>query len=139
MRIDIGLARKETAGALSDLHAACFDRGWSSEEIVTLLELPNTIGILARANEPVGLLLAWVVGEEAEILTIGVTPARRGAGIGAAMLREALKAARLAGAKSVFLEVREDNRAARALYADAGFVEAGRRRGYYSGADALVL
>jgi ribosomal-protein-alanine N-acetyltransferase len=125
--------------ALSALHAACFDRGWSEEEITRLLELPNTIGLVARADEPIGMLLAWVVGEEAEILTMGVTPARRGAGTGAALLDSALEAARLAGAVAVFLEVREDNRAAQALYAGAGFAEAGRRRGYYSGADALVL
>jgi ribosomal-protein-alanine N-acetyltransferase len=125
--------------ALSALHAACFDRGWSEEEIARLLELPNTIGLVARADEPIGMLLAWVVGEEAEILTMGVAPARRGVGVGAALLDSALEAARLAGAAAVVLEVREDNRAARALYAGAGFAEAGRRRGYYAGADALVL
>jgi ribosomal-protein-alanine N-acetyltransferase len=125
--------------ALSALHAACFDRGWSEEEIARLLELPNTIGLVARADEPIGMLLAWVVGEEAEILTMGVAPARRGVGVGAALLDSALEEARLAGAAAVVLEVREDNRAARALYAGAGFAEAGRRRGYYAGADALVL
>ena len=35
----------------------------------------------------------------------------------------------------LFLEVAEDNAAARALYATAGFAEAGRRRGYYAAAD----
>lgn len=40
----------------------------------------------------------------------------------------------------MFLEVAADNDAARALYAKLGFVEAGRRHGYYGdGADALVL
>jgi ribosomal-protein-alanine N-acetyltransferase len=40
----------------------------------------------------------------------------------------------------MFLEVSEANGAARALYAAAGFEEAGRRRRYYAdGSDALVL
>jgi ribosomal-protein-alanine N-acetyltransferase len=36
------------------------------------------------------------------------------------------------GAKAVFLEVDEDNAAARRLYARAGFRDVGRRPGYYS-------
>ena len=44
-------------------------------------------------------------------------------------------AAAARGAVRVFLEVADDNAAARALYARAGFVEAGRRPGYYAGAD----
>ena len=35
------------------------------------------------------------------------------------------------GAAAVFLEVRESNRAARALYEKWAFLESGRRRGYY--------
>jgi ribosomal-protein-alanine N-acetyltransferase len=40
----------------------------------------------------------------------------------------------------MFLEVAADNKAANALYAGAGFVQVGERRGYYpDGGDALVL
>jgi ribosomal-protein-alanine N-acetyltransferase len=55
------------------------------------------------------------------------------------LLEAVLEVARLRGAAAIFLEVREDNEAARALYAQAGFTEAGRRQGYYSGVDGLVL
>ena len=44
-------------------------------------------------------------------------------------------AAAARGATRVFLEVAEDNLAARALYERTGFVEAGRRPGYYAAAD----
>ena len=48
------------------------------------------------------------------------------------------------GAEDVFLEVAADNKAARALYASAGYQEAGHRKSYYNGpkgqkVDALVL
>jgi [ribosomal protein S18]-alanine N-acetyltransferase len=47
------------------------------------------------------------------------------------------------GVRVLFLEVGVDNPAARALYAQAGFEEVGRRLGYYTRpnglADALVL
>ncbi|MFA4893699.1 GNAT family N-acetyltransferase, partial [Brevundimonas sp.] len=39
------------------------------------------------------------------------------------------------GARRLFLEVAEDNEAARALYGRAGFSEAGRRPRYYARAD----
>jgi ribosomal-protein-alanine N-acetyltransferase len=64
--------------------------------------------------------------------------------VGADLLAQGLVLAVAGGAERMFLEVAEDNAAARALYARAGFAEAGRRRGYYArpdgpAADALVL
>ena len=60
-----------------------------------------------------------------------MAPARRGRGLARTLLN--LHLGRLAGlrAKTVFLEVDEENAAARRLYARAGFKEVGRRKGYY--------
>jgi ribosomal-protein-alanine N-acetyltransferase len=56
------------------------------------------------------------------------------------LLAGAMAQAASLGATAMFLEVSERNEAARALYAAAGFVPAGRRRRYYAdGTDALVL
>jgi [ribosomal protein S18]-alanine N-acetyltransferase len=87
--------------------------------------------------------LAFVAGPpaaEAEIHTIGVDPAFRRRGIGRALLRRLLAVADAAGAR-VFLEVRTDNEAARALYAADGFTVVGLRKRYYrpSGADAHTM
>jgi len=77
---------------------------------------------------------------EAEVHTIGVDPAFQGRGIGRALLRGLLAAADARHA-TVFLEVRTDNEAARALYASEGFAVVGLRRRYYqpSGADAHTM
>ena len=77
---------------------------------------------------------------EAEIHTIGVDPAFQGRGIGRALLRGLLAAADALHA-TVFLEVRTDNDAARALYESEGFAVVGLRRRYYqpSGADAHTM
>jgi ribosomal-protein-alanine N-acetyltransferase len=79
-----------------------------------------------------------VFGDEAHVLTIGVTGAAQGRGIGTLLLRDLLAAA---GARTVFLDVRVDNAVARRLYERHGFVPVGRRRRYYqpSGTDALVM
>jgi ribosomal-protein-alanine N-acetyltransferase len=92
---------------------------------------------------PGGFVLLRVLVGEGEILALAIEPALRRTGLGRALVDAALTHAAHAGAEAVWLEVAEDNPAARALYADAGFVEIGRRRGYYpradGPADALVL
>lgn len=123
--------------ALAELHAAAFHPGWSAADIAAL-------GAVALIEEDAGLILVRTVAGEAEILTVGVRPELRGGGVGRRLVAAALQAARKDGADSVFLEVAEDNPAARRLYAGQGFEEVGRRRGYYSrpgagAADALVL
>lgn len=87
--------------------------------------------------------LAFVAGPpraEAEVHTIGVDPAYHRLGIGRALLRGLLQVADAAAA-TVFLEVRTDNAAARALYQADGFTVVGVRKRYYrpSGADAYTM
>jgi ribosomal-protein-alanine N-acetyltransferase len=81
--------------------------------------------------------------DEIEILNIAVDPAARRRGLGRILLATLLA---LPG-RNLYLEVRASNSAARALYASAGFVESGVRKGYYPGAlqpprppeDAIVM
>ncbi|WP_375480624.1 ribosomal protein S18-alanine N-acetyltransferase [uncultured Jatrophihabitans sp.] len=97
------------------------------------------------AEDPTGAALGWagvlVIGETAEILTVGVVPAARRAGLGRRLLGALLDLARQRGCVEVFLEVREDNAAARTLYESAGFAAVGVRRGYYDGGrvDAVTM
>lgn len=92
-----------------------------------------------------GALLGWggvmVVGESAEILTVGVVPAARRRGLARRLLDRLLAEARERGAIEVFLEVRVDNESARALYLSEGFADIGLRRGYYDAGrvDAVVM
>jgi ribosomal-protein-alanine N-acetyltransferase len=65
----------------------------------------------------------------------------RGQGVGGRLLDATIGELERRGATSTFLEVRESNAAARALYASRGFDSVGRRRNYYRRPveDALVL
>jgi [ribosomal protein S18]-alanine N-acetyltransferase len=69
--------------------------------------------------------------DEVEILNVATPVEVRRRGIGRALLQALIK---LPG-QVLFLEVRESNVAARALYESAGFAELGRRKGYYPGLD----
>ena len=78
--------------------------------------------------------------DEAHVATIGVTAKRQGEGIGARLLDDLLAEADRRS-PVVLLEVRADNELAQGLYRRRGFIEIGRRRGYYqpSGTDAVVM
>jgi ribosomal-protein-alanine N-acetyltransferase len=92
-----------------------------------------------------GALLGWagvmVIQDAAEILTVGVVPAARRAGLARLMLADLLAEAVRRGAREAFLEVRVDNAAARALYRREGFEDVGVRRGYYDAGrvDAVTM
>jgi [ribosomal protein S18]-alanine N-acetyltransferase len=119
---------------LAALHAACFpDDAWDSAALATLLAMPGAGGRVARAEsgEILGLLIDQCVGEDAEVLTLGVLPATRRQGIGRALLRDLAARAREAGATRIVLEVAADNAAAAALYDVMGFRRQGVRRAYY--------
>ena len=121
------------------IHKTCFEKGWSEKEFQKLLALPTSR--LWMTEE--GLLLCSEVADEMEILTICVLPEFRRQYIAKDLLFELFQYAKAQKIKRIFLEVAEDNEAARKLYLGAGFKQTGRREGYYvrknSSVDALCL
>jgi ribosomal-protein-alanine N-acetyltransferase len=97
--------------------------------------------VAVEASQVAGFLLFRGVADEMEILNLAVSPRRRRAGIGSALLVAALAGAAGRGARSVFLEVRESNSVATAFYERLGFAQCGRRPRYYSSPeeDGVVL
>ncbi|MDN5924160.1 MAG: GNAT family N-acetyltransferase [Xanthomonadales bacterium] len=74
----------------------------------------------------------------ARLYSLAVAAAARGRGVGSALLDANEDAARHRDCRCLRLEVRIDNRAARALYERHGYVVFGQRPSYYAdGADAL--
>ncbi len=154
MTVAIAAAGPAQAAVVAALHATTIGagegaEGWSADWVARLLALPGAVCMLAVAPDdppcPVGFALCLPAGEAFDLAAIGVLPERRRAGIAGRLLAQCEAAARAAGARRIMLEVAEDNAAARAFYARAGFAASGRRAGYYraqSGAaarDALVL
>jgi [ribosomal protein S18]-alanine N-acetyltransferase len=83
-----------------------------------------------------GFLVGRNLGRESEILNLAVDPAYRRVGIALELLARWLQAC----PGPVFLEVRESNQAARAFYGANGFLEIGRRAGYYdSGGETAIV
>jgi [ribosomal protein S18]-alanine N-acetyltransferase len=101
----------------------------------------RTALVVEQDGNVVGFIVGRQVDDEWEIENIAVTGAARRRGLGSRLVGELLDLARSRGGKSVFLEVRESNRAARSLYEKWAFIEVGRRKTYYQNPpeDALVL
>ena len=83
----------------------------------------------------------WLVAGEAQLNNIAVTEEMRGCGWGERLLHHMMDTGCAKGCSEMILEVRSRNTAARALYAKAGFMETGIRRGYYldDGDDAVIM
>jgi ribosomal-protein-alanine N-acetyltransferase len=88
-----------------------------------------------------GLVHARVVAGEAELLNLVVAFGARRRGIATALLSAALDRVKRAGAKAIWLEVRESNREAIAFYQAHAFEQRSRRPNYYRDPteDALVF
>ncbi len=133
------------AAAIAALHAASFRRGWSEQEVETLLLDRHVITDRASLRGRVtGFIMARLVEDEAEILSVAVARAAQGRGLAGRLLGLNLRRLAGLGARAVFLEVDENNAPAIRLYARAGFREVARRPNYYptgtgKAANALVL
>jgi ribosomal-protein-alanine N-acetyltransferase len=144
-----------------EIERASFSDPWTRESFASLLGNPHVYfavaerhgtrpgGARSGGGHPggshqaavVGYVIAWHVVDEAEIANVAVAPEARGSGLGARLLDAAVDTARAHGAGAVYLEVRESNAPARALYASRHFAPVGRRPNYYRRPveDALVL
>jgi ribosomal-protein-alanine acetyltransferase len=105
------------------------------------LRLRGEVGWVVDAGSAVcGFLVMRTVAQEAEILNLSVDPAKRRTGNATALLFEALKECRELHVRKIFLEVRESNLTAVSFYKRQGFIENGKRPGYYQDpAEAAVL
>jgi ribosomal-protein-alanine N-acetyltransferase len=120
------------AARLSQLHAVCFAEGWTEEAMTSLLKSPGVAAIGAsEAGTFVGFVMVRQAADEAEILTLGVAPSHRRQHVAQKLVAYAAAQMQIAGVQSLFLEVAHDNKAAIALYCGIGFVERGKRPGYY--------
>ena len=122
---------------LVELERVCLPDPWSRGALAAILREARYLVLICEGG---GYLIGWSAAGEAEIERVGVAPPFRGRGWGRALVECALAEFGARRVQSAFLEVRETNAAARALYRGRGFAESGRRRAYYDdGEDAILM
>ncbi|WP_171986676.1 MULTISPECIES: ribosomal protein S18-alanine N-acetyltransferase [Nocardiopsis] len=113
---------------------------WSEGMLRGELAEPTRHYVVAASGDAVvGYAGLRFVPPEGDVQTMAVSEQVWGRGVGGALLTELLDQAARRGVTHMFLEVRSDNPRAQRLYERFGFVQIGVRRGYYNGADALVM
>lgn len=90
----------------------------------------------AAGPQPViGYAGLWFDGDVTQVMTIGVDPHCQRHGVGRQLMTALIERSRKLKAEAVLLEVRVDNDAAIALYAEFGFQILGVRKRYYQPED----
>jgi [ribosomal protein S18]-alanine N-acetyltransferase len=113
---------------------------WSEAEYHRLFgEGAGCITLVIEDDSIQGFMVGRDLGPEWEIENIVVASHLQRCGLGTRLLTEFLELANRRGVKQIILEVRESNRAARALYNKLGFSETGRRKSYYRNPDEDAL
>lgn len=133
----------EDVPALLALEQSCFGgEAFNDTQLRQMLSARYGLAIgIWQDSLLLGAALLEVLVPESELHSLAVLPGKRRQGLGAALLKSALNAARKRGAAEMFLEVRRSNQAAIVLYQQAGFTSLSVRRGYYSHPreDAIVM
>lgn len=122
--------------ALRDLDEVCaiedsaYGFPWSRGNFVDSLAAGYLAEVLVD-DGVVGYFVAMPGVDELHLLNITIAPRRQGQGLGTALLDAVAAHGRARSLATLWLEVRESNPRAQALYRRRGFAAVGRRRGYY--------
>ena len=131
-----------------EIDTLSFSLSWSERSYrFELTENRNSIAWVAETSGVdggicvMGMVVVWVILDEAHLATIAIHSDYRGYGIGCRLLANGLIAAYMRGARLAYLEVRRGNLPAQNLYAKFGFKVVGDRLRYYkdNNEDALLM
>ncbi len=131
--------------AVMAFELAAYAFPWSRGNFIDSVAAGHVARVLLDAR---GAMLGYFVAmggvDEMHLLNITVAPAEQGHGHARRMLAALIALSRAEGARALWLEVRESNDRARSIYQRMGFVQQGRRKGYYPAPfgrreDAIVM
>ena len=132
-------ATSDDVTAILAIEVECFGSGaYGAPTIAASIEDEHQDMLIDSSGHAYGV--ARAVGDTADLDRVAVLAAVRRSGVARGLLGDLMVRAAGRGATRMLLEVAEDNAAALALYAAAGFVPIHRRRRYYPGGiDAVVM
>ena len=90
---------------------------------------------IVEGHQIYGFAICQTVLDEATLFNIAIDPKKQGLGLGRQLLTELITQLRQKGILTLWLEVRESNKKAQALYDSLGFNQVDIRKNYYPTAD----
>ena len=124
------------------LEKLCFSDPWSENSVASELSNELSCWLVALDEDTVaGYVGSQTVLGETDMMNLAISPEYRRKGIAKALVSALVEQLKQRESHCLTLEVRLSNEPARALYASLGFVQIGRRPGYYHNpkADGLIL
>jgi ribosomal-protein-alanine N-acetyltransferase len=116
---------------------------WTRGNFADSLAAGHGAWLVQEDGRMTGYAVMMQVLDEAHLLNISILPDLQRGGRGSALLMHVFDQARTHHATRMLLEVRPGNVSGRGFYGHHGFLEIGRRRGYYEGhegrEDAIVM
>lgn len=123
---------KEDCVQVAAIEATSFSVPWSLKAFTETVEKENFRYYVAEEEgEIIGYCGFLFVLDEAEIPNVCVKSSARKRGVGKLMMSVLMEEAKKLGMAVLYLEVRESNTPARALYKSLGFEENGIRKNFY--------
>jgi N6-L-threonylcarbamoyladenine synthase len=133
----------EDVSSVVEIERASFPNPWRPAMFLDELERPESRSwyVVEWEGEVLAFGGIMIVAQDGHVMNLAVRADARRRGLATALLSRLCVSAMERGATRLTLEVREGNRAARALYEDAGLKPVGLRRGYYaeSGEHAVIM
>lgn len=128
---------------LMAIENACHSHPWSQKTFSSCIDGRYFGEYAWYQHNIVGFYIGDYIAGESTLMDICVAPDAQGQGFGKKLLQQFLAQAKQRRAAKALLEVRAKNITAQMLYINAGFVQIGRRTGYYPAAigheDAIVM
>lgn len=141
--IKVGAIDKSHVPAVWEIEKENFTEPWSMRSFEEMLDAEFTIslGAFDEMGNVLGYIIADFVIDTGEILDIAVAVKHKKQGVGSVLLDSVHSMLVAASAYECFLEVRESNEPAKALYAKKGYLPIGIRKNYYKNPkeNAIVL
>lgn len=117
---------------IAEIERISFSVPWSEEELARCAKLDNyRFFVVTEGDTAAGYAGILTCLDEADVTTVAVRPEFRRRGMAEALVKAMIEYADEKEIRFIFLEVRESNEPAKALYRKLGFEPVGRREDYY--------
>ncbi len=141
MSYSIITATETHASKVAAMEAAYIDCPWTLRQVIDEINDPAAIFLVAvDGDKTIGYISGECAADECELSNVAVDIDYRGQGVASALFARLIERCEKRGVKKIYLLVRADNDSAHRLYLGLGFIETGRRNGYYvGGGDAIIM
>ena len=134
---------KADISAVFDIENRAYDHGWTEGIFKDSLKVGYQSWTVQMEQRIIGYAILSVAAGEAHLLNLAIDPEFQKRGLGRRVLHFLMDSAREQEVDTIFLEVRDSNRAAISLYFDEGFNQIGIRNNYYPAdngrEDAIIM